>query len=67
MVKLHDIRNGKLLTEFKGHTSFVNDVLFSTDNTKVISGSSDGSIKVSDLQGINVNMILISSLMIDLG
>ncbi|CDH56009.1 wd40 repeat-containing protein smu1 [Lichtheimia corymbifera JMRC:FSU:9682] len=50
LVKLHDIRNGKLLTEFKGHTSFVNDVLFSTDNTKVISGSSDGSIKIWDSQ-----------------
>ena len=47
LVKLHDVRNGKLINEFKGHTSFVNNVLFSTDGSKVISGSSDGSIKVT--------------------
>lgn len=50
LVKLHDVKNGKLITEFKGHTSFVNHVLFSTDSSRVISGSSDGSIKIWDSQ-----------------
>ncbi|KAL1242384.1 hypothetical protein TSPI_00539 [Trichinella spiralis] len=44
-IKIHGIRSGKLLKEFRGHTSFVNCAIFSFDAHHIISCSSDGSIK----------------------
>ncbi|OZJ06452.1 hypothetical protein BZG36_00613 [Bifiguratus adelaidae] len=52
-VKLHGLKSGKALKEFRGHTSFVNSALFSTDMTKVISGSSDGTVRIWDLKSTN--------------
>lgn len=46
LVKIHNIKSGKIVKEFRGHTSFVNAVLYSQDNNSVLSGSSDGTIKV---------------------
>lgn len=46
LVKIHNIKSGKIVKEFQGHTSFVNAVLYSQDNNSVLSGSSDGTIKV---------------------
>lgn len=40
------MKSGKLLKEFRGHTSFVNDAIFSLDGSRVMSGSSDGTTKV---------------------
>ena len=34
------------LKTLKGHSSFVNSVAFSPDGTKIISGSSDNTIKI---------------------
>jgi WD40 repeat-containing protein SMU1 len=42
------LKSGKTLKEFRGHTSFVNSVLFSKDNTRVLSASSDGTVKIWD-------------------
>ena len=43
---LHGLKSGKCIKEFRGHTSFVNEVTFTADNHNIISASSDGSIKV---------------------
>ncbi|CAL8135193.1 unnamed protein product [Orchesella dallaii] len=47
-VRLHGLKSGKLLKEFKGHSAFVNEAMFAPpDNQhKIISVSSDGSIKL---------------------
>merc|ERR1711920_550753 len=39
---------GKTLKEYRGHTSYVNSAVFSRDNSKVISASSDGKVMVFD-------------------
>ena len=45
-IKIHGLKSGKALKEFRGHTSFVNSIAFSEDMVRVISASSDGTVKV---------------------
>ncbi|CAG8468310.1 9429_t:CDS:10 [Ambispora gerdemannii] len=47
-VRLHGLKSGKTLKEFRGHSSFVNNATFSYDMTQVISASSDGTVKIWD-------------------
>ena len=46
MCRIHGLKSGKMLKEFRGHTSFVNDAVFNTDNSRVLTASSDGQVKV---------------------
>ena len=48
MVRCHGIKSGKLLKEFRGHTSYVNRAIYSADGSRVISVSSDSTVKVWD-------------------
>ncbi|KAF6024022.1 SMU1 [Bugula neritina] len=50
LIRIHGLKSGKLLKEFKGHMSFVNDVSFTQDNHHILSGSSDGTIKLWSLK-----------------
>ncbi|KAI8068307.1 WD40-repeat-containing domain protein, partial [Gongronella butleri] len=45
LVKVHDIKTGKLLHEFSGHTSVVNTVRYK-DASTILSGSTDATIKI---------------------
>ena len=45
-IKVHGLKSGKQLKEFRGHVSFVNEAIFSADGHQVISASSDGTVKV---------------------
>ncbi|KAF9580757.1 Serine/threonine-protein kinase smu1 [Lunasporangiospora selenospora] len=49
-VRLHGLKSGKLLKEFRGHTSYVNYASFSLDGTQVVSSSSDGTIRIWDFK-----------------
>ncbi|AFZ80420.1 WD-repeat domain containing protein [Theileria equi strain WA] len=46
--RMHGLKSGKTLKEFRGHTSTVNAITYSSDGTRVITGSSDGFIKIWD-------------------
>ncbi|GFE53741.1 WD-40 repeat protein [Babesia ovis] len=46
--RIHGLKSGRAIKEFKGHHSIVNAAIYSYDGTKVITGSSDGYIKVWD-------------------
>lgn len=50
LIHLHGLKSGKMLKEFRGHTSFVNEAAFSPDGHHVLSASSDGSVKVWSLK-----------------
>lgn len=45
--RIHGLKSGKTLKMFRGHTSFVNDCLYSNEGTRVVTCSSDGTVKVS--------------------
>ncbi|GAA5814068.1 hypothetical protein MFLAVUS_007558 [Mucor flavus] len=47
-VKIHNVKSGKLVKSFEGHTSFVNSVLYGSNDT-IISASSDGEVKTWDI------------------
>ncbi|KAJ1972481.1 hypothetical protein H4R35_004650 [Dimargaris xerosporica] len=57
-IRLHGLKSGKTLKEYRGHSSFVNSVVFSTDMAKVYSGSSDGTVKVWDYKTCECQMTL---------
>lgn len=50
-IKIHGLKSGRALKEFRGHSSFVNSVMFAEDGSRVLSGSSDGTVKVSIKRG----------------
>lgn len=44
--RVHGLKSGKMLKEFRGHTSYVNHAIFSGDGSKVVTASTDGTVKV---------------------
>ena len=46
LCRIHGLKSGKLLKEFRGHTSYVNNAIFTSDGTRVITASSDCTVKV---------------------
>jgi WD40 repeat-containing protein SMU1 len=47
-VRIQGLKSGRTLKEFLGHKSYVNRAVFSDDASRVISASSDGTVKVWD-------------------
>lgn len=46
MNRIHGLKSGKALKEFRGHSSYVNHAIFTSDGTRILTASSDGSVKV---------------------
>jgi WD40 repeat protein len=44
--RVHGLKSGKMLKEFRGHTSYVNHAIYSGDGSKVVTASTDGTVKV---------------------
>jgi WD40 repeat-containing protein SMU1 len=47
-IRVHGLRSGKALKEFRGHKSYVNSAVFSLDGAQIYSASSDGLVMVWD-------------------
>ena len=45
-VRIHGLRSGNMLKEFRGHNGHVNAAIFSPDGAKVISSSCDGTLRL---------------------
>eukprot|EP00933_Yihiella_yeosuensis_P041190 TRINITY_DN35611_c0_g1_i1.p1 TRINITY_DN35611_c0_g1~~TRINITY_DN35611_c0_g1_i1.p1 ORF type:complete len:530 (+),score=112.53 TRINITY_DN35611_c0_g1_i1:132-1721(+) len=52
--RVHGIKSGKTLKEFRGHTSYVNSAVFNRDNNKIITASSDSHVIVFDARTTEV-------------
>jgi WD40 repeat protein len=48
-IKIWNLRTGELVSTLKGHPNFVNAVAFSADGKTLVSGSSDNTIKIWNL------------------
>ena len=46
LCRVHGLLSGKLLKEFRGHTSYVNTAVYNATGHRVLTGSSDGTMKV---------------------
>ena len=46
VIRLHGLRSGTVLKQFRGHESFVDSVAFTHNERFVLSGSSDGTVRV---------------------
>ncbi|KAL7680773.1 putative WD40/YVTN repeat-like-containing domain superfamily, apoptotic protease-activating factor 1 [Plasmopara halstedii] len=46
LARIHGLKSGKTLKEFRGHQSYVNAAFYSLDGSKVISTSSDGTLRI---------------------
>lgn len=45
--RIHGLKSGKMLKEFRGHSSYVNDAIFTADGSRIITASSDCTVKVN--------------------
>ena len=48
--RIHGLKSGKTLKEFRGHTSYVNSATFNKDGSNILTASSDGTIKLWDVR-----------------
>ena len=48
--RIHGLKSGKTLKEFRGHTSYVNSATFNKDGANILTASSDGTIKLWDVR-----------------
>lgn len=46
--RAHGVKSGKTLKEYRGHTSYVNTAIYTRDNARVVTASSDGNVIVFD-------------------
>ena len=46
--RIHGLKSGKTLREFRGHQSYVNDCVYTIDGSRILTVSSDGTVKVWD-------------------
>ncbi|KAI8526529.1 hypothetical protein RHMOL_Rhmol12G0003900 [Rhododendron molle] len=54
--RIHGLKSGKLLKEFRGHGSYVNDAIFTSDGSRVITASSDFTVKGADASVNSVHL-----------
>ncbi|KAJ2519402.1 hypothetical protein H4217_002710 [Coemansia sp. RSA 1939] len=48
IVRIHGLKSGKMLKEFRGHSAAVTSAIFNHDNTRVLSTSEDGTVRIWD-------------------
>ena len=58
--RIHGLKSGKLLKEFRGHTSFVNHAIYSPDPHQILSASSDGTVKMWNTKVSQTSFVLLA-------
>lgn len=48
VVRVHGLKSGRVLKEFRGHTSYVNHAIYLGSGQQILSASSDGTVSIWD-------------------
>ncbi|PIA16255.1 WD40 repeat-like protein [Coemansia reversa NRRL 1564] len=62
VLRIHGLKSGKMLKEFRGHSAPVNSVIFSTDMIRVVSSSDDGTVRIWDVATGNCMHAIVPSI-----
>ncbi len=54
---MHGIKSGKMLKEYRGHTSYVNSAVYSPDGSQVISSSADATVRIWDSKSCDCTFV----------
>ncbi len=54
MVRCHGLKSGRVLKEFRGHTSYVNCAIWLASEKLVLSGGSDGTVRLWDAKSASL-------------
>eukprot|EP00826_Nyctotherus_ovalis_P016581 TRINITY_DN14803_c0_g1_i2.p1 TRINITY_DN14803_c0_g1~~TRINITY_DN14803_c0_g1_i2.p1 ORF type:complete len:525 (-),score=116.28 TRINITY_DN14803_c0_g1_i2:171-1745(-) len=56
LVRIHGLRSGALLKEFRGHTSYIVNVLLLDSESALLSAAADGTVRVWDVASSTLRM-----------
>jgi WD40 repeat-containing protein SMU1 len=58
LIRVHGVKSGKMLKEFRGHTSYVNSAIYASDGSMVISASSDATLRIWNVKNCECELVI---------
>ena len=58
LVRVHGVKSGRMLKEFRGHSSYVNSAIYASDGSTIISASSDATLRVWNVKNCECELVI---------